>query len=209
MAGDGGLEPPGPQARVVRYSGVQLSRPRAYLCFKLIYLAKEGFEIVSCHICNYNLISMIMNELPREIREANPIKSASLVSGLLLAPRFHANTFRIELLIHYLLSHSDGKLQPSSKRIQRWLNDFNPISAASYMDDPVEDVFVAGVMTQWGDFRIYNGLWEGNDFFLQKVLDTIQSIPPNMGSGSLFKPIHALLSISEEVLTVITLHFIK
>jgi len=142
---------------------------------------------------------MSVNDLSREILETDSIKSASLVSGLLLIPRFHANTFRIELLIHYLLSHSEGKLQPSSERIQRWLNDFSPISSGLYMEDPVEDVFVAAVMTQWGDFRIYSGLWEGNDFFLQKVLDTIQSIPPDMGSDLLFKPIHALLSLSEEV----------
>ena len=142
---------------------------------------------------------MDINQLPQEIREADPIKSANLVSGLLLVPRFHANTFRLELLIHFLVSHSGGKQHSSSKRIQRWLNNFNPISSAFYMEDPVEDVFVSRVMTQWGDYRIYNGLWEGNDFYLQKVLDTIQSVPPNLGSDSLFKPVHMLLCLSEEV----------
>lgn len=140
-----------------------------------------------------------MDTILQDIQEADPIRSSTLVAGMLIDPLYHANTIRLELLIHYLLSHSDGKLLPSSEVIQHWLNNSDPIGSAFYIEDPVEDVFVANVMTQWGDFRIYNGVWEGNDFYLQKVLDTIQSIPTHMGSESLLKPIHAILCLSEEV----------
>ncbi len=134
-----------------------------------------------------------------EISKFHPIKSANLVASLLVSPKFHANTVRIEALIHYILANCGGVQEPSSKIIQSWLNDFSPVSNISYMEDPVEDVFVTKVLTQHGDFRIYEGIWEANDFFLQKVLDTIKSIPSSFDASSLFKPIRALLSLSEEV----------
>ena len=67
------------------------------------------------------------------------------------------------------------------------------------MEDPVEDVFITHIMTDQGDFRIYEGTWEANDFHLQKVLDTIKSIPPHFDLPSLFRPIYSLLNISEKV----------
>ena len=134
-----------------------------------------------------------------DIKKFDPIKSASLVAGLLVNPRFHANTIRIEALVHYILANCSGKRRPPTKQIRSWLNDFPPISGAAHMEDPVEDVFVTNIMTDKGDFRIYEGIWEANDFYLQKVLDTIRPIPPSFDIDSLFKPIYALLNLSEEV----------
>lgn len=140
-----------------------------------------------------------MQEYTNELTRFNPIKSANLVAGLLVHPKFHANTFRIEGLIHYILANCAGKQRPSPKKIRSWLNDFPPVSGAAFMEDPVEDVFVTNIMTDKGDFRIYEGIWEANDFCLQKVLDTIRPIPPSFDLDSLFNPIHALLSLSEKV----------
>ena len=133
-----------------------------------------------------------MDEYQQQLKHFHPIKSANLVAGLLIDPRFHANTIRIEALVHYILANCGGTQRPSSKKVQAWLNDFPPISGAAYMEDPVEDVFVTKVLTDRGDFRIYEGMWEANDFCLQKVLDTIKPIPESFDLNSLFRPIQAL-----------------
>lgn len=140
-----------------------------------------------------------MDEYQQQLKYFHPIKSANLVAGLLVDPRFHANTIRIEALVHYILANCGGTQRPSSKKVQAWLNDFPPISGAAYMEDPLEDVFVTKVLTDRGDFRIYEGIWEANDFCLQKVLDTIKPIPTSFDLNSLFRPLQALLSLSEEV----------
>jgi hypothetical protein len=140
-----------------------------------------------------------MDDYQQQLKYFHPIKAANLVAGLLLDPRFHANTFRIEALVHYILTNCSGTQRPSSKKVQAWLNDFPQISNAAYIEDPVEDVFVSKVLTDRGDFRIYQGIWEANDFCLQKVLDTIKPIPASFDLNSLFRPLQALLSLSEEV----------
>lgn len=130
-----------------------------------------------------------MDHVKTGLENCHPLKSANLIAGLLVDPKFNANTFRIETLIHYVLINCTGVQRPSYKKIRSWLNDFTPISSAANMEDPVEDVFVTSVMTEKGDFRLYGGIWEANDFCLQKVLDTINSIPPSYDLNSLFKPI--------------------
>ena len=150
-----------------------------------------------------------MDEYQQQLKHFHPIKSANLVAGLLIDPIFHANTIRIESLVHYILANCGGKQRPSSKKVKAWLNDFPPISDAAYMEDPVENVFVTKVLTDRGDFRIYEGMWEANDFCLQKVLDTIKPIPESFDLNSLFGPIQALLSLSEEVANVIKQIIIK
>lgn len=140
-----------------------------------------------------------MDDFKKQHEYFHPIKSANLVAGLLVIPRYHANTIRIEALIHYILANFMGEQSLSSNKIQVWLNDFPPVSDASFLEDPVEDVFVTKILTAIGDFRIYEGVWEANDFCLQKVLDTIKPIPERFNINSLFRPIHALLSLSEEI----------
>ena len=101
-----------------------------------------------------------MDEYQQKLKYFHPIKSANLVAGLLINPKFHANTIRIEALVHYILPNCGGTQSPSSKKIQSWLNEFPPISGTAYTEDPVEDVFVTKVLTNRGDYRIYEGIWE-------------------------------------------------
>ena len=136
---------------------------------------------------------------PEIFENFNPIKSCNLAAGLLVDKRFHSNTYRVEKLIHLTLAHCKGNKTPSSKVIQSWINDFSPISSSEYLEDPVEDVFTSNIYTEWGDFRIYEGIWEANDFHLQIVLDTLKDIPERYNPKEFFEPIKALLSLSEEV----------
>ena len=133
------------------------------------------------------------------IANFHPIKAARLVAGLLVCSKYHANTLRIEKLIHAILANASGSQRPSPGKISSWLNKSSSISSSRFMEDPVEDVFITHIMTDQGDFRIYEGTWEANDFHLQKVLDTIKSIPPHFDLPSLFRPIYSLLNISEKV----------
>ena len=129
----------------------------------------------------------------------HPIKAARLVAGLLVCSKYHANTLRIEKLIHAILANASGSQRPSPGKISSWLNKSSSISSSRFMEDPVEDVFITHIMTDQGDFRIYGGVWEANDFYLQKVLDTTRSLPSHFDLSSLFRPIYALLNISEKV----------
>ncbi|MEQ8362032.1 MAG: hypothetical protein RH948_04130 [Cyclobacteriaceae bacterium] len=127
------------------------------------------------------------------------IKSLSLVAGLLLDPKYHANTLRIEALLHQLVAKCCGSNEPTTKDIRDWLNEYKPVSSLYYLEDPPEDTFVSQVTTKWGDFRVYGGIWESHAFFLQRILNITDTVPPNLRIESLIRPVRALLKVSEEI----------
>ncbi len=146
-------------------------------------------------------VSSIFQELPslkRQIEPFHPIKSASLVAGLLTAPSFHANTLRLELLIQLFVAFARGSRQPSTGDLNWLLNRELGSSMFSRMEDPVEDVFISNVTTPYGNRRIFEGTWESSDYYLQRILNVTDTLPDNQDTDQLLREIHALLRLSNE-----------
>lgn len=101
--------------------------------------------------------------------------TVSQLAGLLTAPEFQANTVRIETLVHLAVMHCDGKRKPGMTEIRNWLNRQLGDTYIAHLEDPVEDVFVTNVETPEGNRRVFEGIWESNDYFLQVVLKTLAS----------------------------------
>lgn len=147
-------------------------------------------------------LSDIFTELPSfksQIERYHPVKSASIVAGLLTEPSFHANALRIELLIHLLLAFAEGTKKPSTGDLDLWLNsDLGSTSFVS-MEDPVEDVFITNVITKDGNIRIFEGVWESSDFYLQRVLNVVETLPEKQDTNQLKHQVRALLLLSEQI----------
>ena len=70
-------------------------------------------------------ISDVFSERPtlkNQLHRVHPVKSATLVAGLLTEPSFHANTRRLELLVHLLLAFAAGNRKANDHHIHSWLN---------------------------------------------------------------------------------------
>jgi hypothetical protein len=147
-------------------------------------------------------ISGIFTELPsfkRQIERYHPVKSASIVAGLLTYPSFHANTLRIELLIHLLMAFAKGTKRPSTGDLNSWLNSDLGSTSFVHMEDPVEDVFITNVITKDGNVRIFEGVWESSDFYLQRVLNIVATLPENQDTNQLKCQVRAVLLLSEQI----------
>lgn len=147
-------------------------------------------------------ISDIFQELPslkRKIESFHPIKSASIVAGLLSDPAFHANTLRLELLIQLFVAFACGGRQPSTGDLDWLLNRELGSSSFSLMEDPIEDVFISNVTTPYGNRKIFEGTWESSDFYLQRILDVTETLPKDQDATQLLREVHALLRVSDEV----------
>lgn len=147
-------------------------------------------------------ISHIIEErasIKKKLRPFHPIKAAALISGLLTLPALQANTLRFEMLIHLILSHSLGKREPMARHIHLWLN--NELGATSFvhLEDPVEDVFISNIITDIGNIRIFEGIWESSDFYLQRMLNIIKILPDNQSTRQLKREIYGILMLSEEI----------
>jgi hypothetical protein len=122
-----------------------------------------------------------------------------LVAGLLTEPSLQENTLRIELLIHLLLTFGAGNGDASHQDISRWIHSELGATGFALMEDPPEDVFVSNVTTPNGNFRIFEGTWESSDFYLQRVLNVVETLPSSDASRQLRQEVFAILKLSEEI----------
>lgn len=70
---------------------------------------------------------------------------------------------------------------------------------AGRLEDPPEDVFVTYCTSSVGGFRIFEGIWESNGFFLQRFLDVLEEMPDRGPFVPLRQSIFALLTLSDIV----------
>lgn len=147
-------------------------------------------------------ISAVTEERPNlqtDLERFDPLTSAALVAGLLTEPSLQANTLRIELLIHLLLAFARGNRNAGRREIARWINSELGATVFALMEDPPEDVFVSNVTTAAGNFRIFEGVWESSDFYLQRILNVVETFPRSDVSRQLRREVFAILKLSEEI----------
>jgi len=147
-------------------------------------------------------VSDIVKERPdfrRKLKPFHPIKSASMVAGLLTLPSLHANNLRLEILIHLIMAYSEGKREPEANHITSWLNTELGSTSFVRLEDPVEDVFVSNVTTDEGNIRIFEGIWESSDFYLQRILNILKTLPEDWNTRQLKREVRGALRLSEEI----------
>jgi uncharacterized protein YjiS (DUF1127 family) len=67
------------------------------------------------------------------------------------------------------------------------------------MEDPSEDVFVALVETENGNFRLREGIYEAAAFHVQRVLNVIATMPAGGVYSRIRRSVEALLRLSDSV----------
>lgn len=147
-------------------------------------------------------VSDVVKERPdfrRKLKPFHPIKSASMVAGLLTLPSLHANNLRLEMLIHLIMAYSVGKREPEANHIKSWLNTEIGSTSFVLLEDPVEDVFVSNVTTKEGNIRIFEGVWESSDFYLQRILNILKTLPEDRNTRQLKQEVRGALRLSEEI----------
>ena len=123
--------------------------------------------------------------------------TVSQFAGLLTVPSLQANTVRIDLLVHLATIHCKGKRRARLEQINMWLNQSFAKSYIPFLEDPVENVFISNIATPEGNFRIFEGIWESNDYFLQAVIDTLIGNKSFHDLNELIEPIFALMRLSD------------
>lgn len=141
----------------------------------------------------------ITDNLSLKLVNYQPEATTSCIGGLLTIPRLHANTIRIEFLVHLAVHNCQGKRKPGHKEIRRWLNRNLTSPLITDLEDPPEDAFLSNVCTPEGNRRIFEGIWESNNYFLQTVLDTLLTTNSPRIFQELLRSIFDLLRLSDAV----------
>ena len=122
------------------------------------------------------------------------------LAGLLTVPSLHANTPRLETIVHIAVACCRGRRKPKLTSINQWLNEQLGNTSIVMLEDPSEDVFITNVETPEGNRRIFEGIWNSNDYFAQVVIDIfLRSRQAPQECQNLLEPAFALLKISDYV----------
>jgi len=144
-------------------------------------------------------LSLLATEHPdftSKLSSFDPLYLASTFAGMLTAPAFDGNCLRLEALIHFAICFASGTQKPGDKFIANAFDILGGGTCGSMEDSP-EDVFVSLVRSPRGNFRIINGIWEGNAFYLQRFIGVLEDMPPTEYYSEIRDAVYALLSLSE------------
>jgi hypothetical protein len=136
--------------------------------------------------------------LVSSLKDFSRESTMALIASLLTYPAFHANTIRLETLQQLAQRNCKGTNKPTRHRLVQWLKAAGKGWAAA-MEDPVEDVFVSNVVTSIGNSRVFEGIWEANDFWLQQALNALRAFRGERWVQDLFTEVNGLLAMSEEI----------
>ena len=133
-----------------------------------------------------------------ELRPLGAVKTAAVFAGLLTRAELQANCLRLEALVHLAAAYCEGSGSPTTGFLRR---AFDSVSEGycGAQEDPSEDVFVALVNTPRGNFRVFEGIREGNAFHLQRILNVIETMPVGAAYDRLRASVESLLRISEAI----------
>lgn len=135
--------------------------------------------------------------LVRELSIFDRNSCLSVVAGLLTFPQFHGYTIRLETLQSLIHRNASGGRRPGRATLARWINRRLGYGYAWRAEDPVEDVFISNVISRLGNSRIFEGIWEANDFWLQQAINALLQLDESAEIHSIFAEVLALLQLSE------------
>jgi hypothetical protein len=151
------------------------------------------------HFTSFDLVLKESPRLKEYLKKFDRIGLVRILSGLLTCAECHANTIRLEALIHLAVSFAEGRKTPNRSDISKLVGSMLRGTGLLMMEDPLEDVFVSNVIDGTGNHRIFEGIWERNDYWLQSLLKVLCALPDNSDYRSMMRSIRALLKISEAI----------
>lgn len=130
------------------------------------------------------------------IAKLDPAQSATILGSLLTLPNAQANCVRIETLVHLALMAAKGRGKPTDQQVRAMFRALGD-GFCGLMEDSAEDMFVGTVRTPRGNFRVLEGIWEGNAFYLQRLLNVMEGMTAGPGYDELRDEVYALLALSD------------
>ena len=137
--------------------------------------------------------------LVRRLRKYAPASVSAAIGGLMTRVENHAGTARLEGLVHLAMAYCEGTLAVPAENIREWLNKTLSQDGLWRAEDPPEDVFVSTVVSWEGTSRLFEGVWEANDFGLQSCLAALDRPAARGILAEVLPSVRGLLRLSEAV----------
>ena len=120
------------------------------------------------------------------------------IGAMLCDATLQSNCIRLEAFAHIALIACKGCEIISDEDVRKCFAELGE-GICGRKEDPAEDVFVSLVHTSLGNYRVLEGIWESGTFYLQRILDVIETFPDGPNFVKLRERAHALLALSDAV----------
>lgn len=137
--------------------------------------------------------------LVQRLASLDPLAAATNFAGMLTRPEIRASSLRLEILVALAVRHGNGDQRPTRETLSRAFKEAGA-GWAGRAEDPAEDVVVARVTGERGDFSILPGLAEGAADCLDRFLDVVDHMPDGSPWDALRDEVYALLALSHEAI---------
>lgn len=134
--------------------------------------------------------------LVHDLSTHDPSVAIPFLASLLTLPDYQTHCIRLEILVVLALIHCRGKKKTNLSQVVRWFHLIGKSQCVT-SEDPAEDVFIPLVWDKYGDYRIFNGVWEGAGFYTQRILEIVETMPNEGAFAQIKRSVRALLLISE------------
>src|ERR1700744_1162379 len=131
----------------------------------------------------------------QDIRRFHPVKLAASFGGLLTQPSLQPNCLRLEALIHLSIVFGNGPRADTAELISRGFADVG--AAYGHLEDPPEDVFVGNIASKRGNYLVLEGIWESGTYYLQRIVNLVDTLPERPYFAEIAESIHSLLKLSD------------
>jgi hypothetical protein len=129
---------------------------------------------------SFGHISNGFPELVHELSSHDRLSTVTAVAGLSLVAENRTCIVRLDSLLHFAAIHANGQQPVTVHALDRWLNQLLAQSPLSRREDPAEDIAVGNIMTSSGNRRVFTGDWSNPDYYLQDILDALESAPDSL-----------------------------
>jgi hypothetical protein len=119
------------------------------------------------------LVSELISQHPKlvsKLRRFSFSRTAQFVGTLGLLPELLENTIRIEILSHVVAVVCDGHVEPKPKDLSECIGTLLAKSPFASQEDPAEDVFVGCVNSEFGSYRLFQGIFGDGAFLVERLL---------------------------------------
>ena len=146
---------------------------------------------------SFSLRDPSLAHLSRSLKNCDRYSTIQLLSGLQTVLSLQSNNLRIETVSHLAVLHCYGSRVPTRATLLWWLN--SALRPIRHLEDPVDDVFLTNVETCDGNYRVFEGGWTANAFYVQSVVDVLSTAGSPPVCRELLRSCMALLRISDYV----------
>lgn len=146
--------------------------------------------------------------LPRELYDKAPklqtfisgldkSHALSILGGLQTLPEFQANTVRFDWAMRLVAADANGTRRLKRTDWDRFLNGLLGKSGVNRLEDPIEDFFVAPILTSKGEFSAILSCWQNPTYHAEQLIEAFSKLPDGGPKEDILASTFAMLSLSD------------